>query len=347
MNKPSHRGLVATVTLLASAWASAQTPSKVVIERLDPALDAIVSSDAKLELLDDHFGTTEGPVWIQEGRSGYLLFSDIPANVIYKWAPEGGVSVFLERSGYTGTDMSNVGAQSTSGRLAVIVLGSNGLALDPQGRIVIAAHGDRNVVRLEKDGRRVVLAERYDGKRFSGPNDVVVKSNGALYFTDNIFGLRGRDKSPARELTFNGVYLVKDGRVELLDKDPQGGSPNGITLSPDERHLYVGSGGKILRYDIRPDDTLANQQIVIESGTDGMKTDEKGNLYLTTRGAVVIVSPTGKHLGTIQLPQTPGIATTTTNVAFGDADRRTLYIAARTHLYRIRLNVAGPPPPGR
>jgi len=332
------------VTVLAGAWGAAQTPGGRTVEKLSPALDAIVSSDAKLELLDDHFGTTEGPIWIQEGQSGYLLFSDIPANVIYKWAPGSGVSVFLEKSGYTGTDISNVGAQSTSGRLAVIVLGSNGLALDPQGRVVIATHGDRNIVRLERDGKRVVLADRYDGKRFNGPNDLVVKSNGALYFTDNIFGLRGRDKSPARELPFNGVYLVKDGKVVLLDKDPQGGSPNGIALSPDERHLYIGSGGKILRYEIQPDDTIANQQIVLESGTDGMKLDEKGNLYLTTRGAVVILSAEGKPLGTIHLPVVLGVSPTTTNVAFGDADRKTLYIAARTHLYRIRLNVAGPRP---
>lgn len=341
--KKRSGALLVMVTVLTGAWGGAQTPGGAV-ERLDQALDAIVSSDAKLELLDDHFGTTEGPLWIQEGQSGYLLFSDIPANVIYKWTPGSGLSVFLENSGYTGTDISNVGAQSTSGRLAVIVLGSNGLALDPQGRVVIATHGDRNVVRLEHDGRRVVLADRYDGKRFSGPNDLVAKSNGALYFTDNIFGLRGRDKSPARELPFNGVYLVKDGKVELLDKDPQGGSPNGIALSPDEKHLYVGSGGKILRYEIQPDDTIAHEHVVIESGTDGMKVDEKGNLYLTTRGAVLIVSAEGKRLGTIQLPKVPGISTTTTNVAFGDADRKTLYITARTHLYRIRLNVPGPRP---
>jgi gluconolactonase len=342
MKKAAGCVLLAMVTVLAGPWAGAQSPGGRAVERLDPALDAIVSPDATPELLDDHFGTTEGPIWIQEGQAGYLLFSDIPANVIYKWAPGSGVSVFLEKSGYTGTDISNVGAQSTSGRLAVIVLGSNGLALDPQGRVVIATHGDRNIVRLENDGRRVVLADRYDGKRFSGPNDLVIKSNGALYFTDNIFGLRGRDKSPARELPFNGVYLVKDGKVQLLDKNPQGGSPNGIALSPDEKLLYVGSGGKIVRYEIQPDDTIANQHVLLESGTDGMKADERGNLYLTTRGAVVIVSAEGKHLGTIHLPGTPGVPTTTTNVAFGDADRKTLYIAARTHLYRIRLKVAGP-----
>jgi gluconolactonase len=342
MKKASGCVLFVMAAVLAGPSGSAQIAGGTVVERLDPALDAIVSSDAKLELLDDHFGTSEGPIWVQEGQNGYLLFSDIPANVIYKWTPGSGVSVFLENSGYTGTDISNVGAQSTSGRLAVIVLGSNGLALDPQGRVVMATHGDRNIVRLERDGRRVVLADRYDGKRFSGPNDLVVKSNGALYFTDNIFGLRGRDKSPARELPFNGVYLVKDGRVDLMDKDPQGGSPNGIALSPDEKYLYVGSGGKIVRYEIRPDDILANPQVVIASGTDGMKADEKGNLYLTTRGGVVIVSPEGRHLGTIRLPTLAGIAPTTTNVAFGDADRKTLYITARTQLYRIRLNVAGP-----
>lgn len=340
---PTAAGLVA-VMLLALSLVRAQTPNGQVVERLDPAIDSIVSADAKLELLGEHFGTTEGPLWIQEGPSGHLLFSDIPANVIYKWTPDGKVSVFLEKSGFTGADNSNVGAQSTSGRLAVIGLGSNGLALDPQGRIVIATHGDRNIARLEKDGTRTVVADRYDGKRFNGPNDLVVKSNGALYFTDTRFGLRGGDQSPARELPFYGVYLVKDGKVVLLEKDPQGGAPNGIALSPDEQYLYVGSGGKILRYEIRPDDTIANGRIVIESGSDGMKVDEKGNLYLTADGGVLIVSAEGKRLGVIPAKV---LGNRTTNVAFGDRDRMTLYITVRTHVYRIRLKVAGSRSPGR
>jgi gluconolactonase len=334
------------VTVLAFAGAGAQTPTDRAVVKFDPALDAIVAPDAKLEQLGDCFGIAEGPVWVSEGRNGYLLFSDIAANVIYKWAPgptpAGQTSVFLEKSGFTGTDNTNVGSQSTSGRLAVIALGSNGLTLDPEGRLVIATHGDRNLVRLEKDGRRTVLADRYDGKRFSGPNDLVIKSNNALYFTDAIFGLRNREKSPDRELPFHGVYLVKEGRVVLLEKDPYGGMPNGIALSPDEKYLYVGSARKIIRYEIQPDDTIRNGQIVIEASTDGMKTDVKGNIYLSWNEGVTVYSPDGKKLGLIQQPKQVG--NTASNLAFGDADGKTLYVTARTHLYRIRLKVAGPRP---
>lgn len=336
------RFAVACVVLLASAWSGAQARNDGAIVRLDPALDAIVSPDAKLELLGECFGIAEGPVWVSEPRGGYLLFSDIAANVIYKWQAGRQTTVFLEQSGFTGTDNTNVGAQSTSGRLPVIALGSNGLALDHEGRVIIATHGDRNVVRLEKDGRRTVVADRYDGKRFSGPNDLVMKSNGALYFTDAIFGLRGRDKSPARELPFNGVYLVKDGRVVLLEKDPFGGMPNGVTLSPDEKHLYVGSARKIIRYEIQPDDTIRNGVVLIEAITDGMKVDSKGNLYLTANDGVTVVSGDGKRLGTIQPPKL--IGNSASNVAFGDADGKTLYVTARTHLYRIRLKISGPRP---
>ena len=335
-----------SVMFLATALVRAQTPAGGVIERFDPALDAIVSTNAKVELLAGDFGIAEGPVWIEDRPTGYLLFSDIAANVIYKWTPDGQVSVFLEKSGYTGGDPLNVGGQVNSGargRLAVIALGSNGLTLDPQGRVVIASHGDRNIARLEKDGTRTVLADRHDGKRFNGPNDLVVKSNGALYFTDAVFGLRGGAKSPAREMPFFGVFLVKDGKVAVVDKDPQGGSPNGIALSPDEKYLYVGSGGKILRYDIQPNDMAANGRVLIESGTDGMKVDQKGNLYLTANGNVLIVSPEGKRLGQIRLPG-EAAGNGALNLGFGDSDAKTLYITAQTRLYRIRLNVPGTRP---
>ena len=330
---------------VATALVRAQTPAGGVIERFDPALDALVSAKAKVELLAGDFGIAEGPVWIEDRPTAYLLFSDIPANVIYKWTPDGQVSVFLAKSGYTGSDPLNVGGQVDSGargRLAVIALGSNGLTLDPQGRVVIATHGDRNIARLEKDGTRTVLADRYDGKRFNGPNDLVVKSNGALYFTDAVYGLRGGAKSPAREMPFFGVFLVKDGKVEVVDKDPQGGSPNGIALSPDEKYLYVGSGGKILRYDIQPNDMAANGRVLIESGTDGMKVDQKGNLYLTN-GNVLIVSPAGKRLGQIRLPGEVA-GNRALNLGFGDSDAKTLYITAQTRLYRVRLNVPGTRP---
>ena len=325
------------------------------IQRLNPALDEIIASDAKLEVLGEHFGLTEGPVWVPEGRTGYLLFSDCAANVIYKWAPGGALAVFLEKSGYTGTDFLNVGQQTVSGgRVAILLIGSNGLTLDPQSRLVITAMADRNIARIEKNGTRTILADRYEGRRFSGPNDIVVKSDGAVYFTDSVNGLRGGGEGPARELPFNGFYLVKNGRFTLLggDKGHPGDFPNGITLSPDEKHLYVTAGfRKTLRYDVLADDTVANPEPFIDAGNDGIKVDRKGNVYSTVQGnAIWITSPEGRHLGTLEMPQStrePRPRIVVTNMAFGDADGKTLYITACTHLFRIRLKVAGMRPAER
>ncbi len=331
---------------LAIAQAPAARPFKIV--QLDPALKDIVAAEAKLETLGDHFGLTEGPVWVQQGDNGYLLFSDNAGNQIYKWTAREAFSVFLPKSGYTGSDVMNVGAQTvTGGGVAILLIGSNGLTLDTQGRLIITAMTDRKVVRLEKDGTRTVLADRYDGKRFSGPNDIAAKSDGAIYFTDTVWGLRGADKSPDRELPYSGFFLIKDGKVTLLggDKDSPGNAPNGIALSPDEKHLYVTAGAaKTMRYDVLPDDTVANPVKFQDGGNDGIKVDVKGNLYTSGRDEVWITSPEGRRLGTLQMPQfatepRPRIAVT--NLAFGDADSKTLYITACTHVFRIRLRVAG------
>jgi len=345
---------IAVVVAATLSWpvARAQTTggTSFRIERLDPALDEIVSPDAALETLGDRFALTEGPVWVPEGQDGYLLFSDNAANVIYKWERNRPLSVFLEKSGYTGADVTNVGAQTIAGRVAILLIGSNGLALDPEGRLVVTAMTDRTVYRLEKDGARTMLADRFEGKRFNGPNDIVVKSNGAVYFTDTVWGLRGADKSPARELPFSGFYLIKNGQVTLLggDRDSPGAAPNGITLSPDERFLYVTAGGqRTMRYEIRPDDTVANGRLFVEHGSDGMRVDRKGNLYTTsggTPGRIQITSPEGKPLGRFHLPQLAGEPrprVCATNVAFGDADDRGLYITACTHLFRIRMKTPG------
>jgi gluconolactonase len=347
------RKVLVAVVLLRSVLTYGQTAPPVDrpfhIQRIDSALDQIIASDAKLEVLGEHFGLTEGPVWVPEGRTGYLLFSDCAANVIYKWTRPGALSVFLEKSGYTGTNILNVGQQTVSGgRVAILLIGSNGLTVDPQGRLIITAMADRNIVRLEKDGERTILADRYDGRRFSGPNDIVVKSNGSVYFTDSVNGLRGGAASPDRELPFNGFYLVKNGKVTLLggDREHPGDFPNGIAFSPDEKHLYVTAGfRKTLRYDVLPDDTVVNPQLFMNAGIDGMKADRKGNLYSSVQGNEIwITSAEGKHLGTLQLPQStrePRPRIVATNMAFGDTDGKTLYITACTHLFRIRLRVAG------
>ena len=335
----------ATVTVAAQQPSDSpqSRPALNVVVRLDPALDALLSPNTKPELLKgDYFGAVEGPVWVGTG-GGYLLFSDMAANVIYKWTPQGQLSVFLEKSGYTGNDLNNVGGQYTNGRLHLLLIGSNGLTLDRQGRLIIAGMTDRNVTRVEKDGTRTTLADRYEGKRLNSPNDLVVKSDGAIYFTETTSGIRGRDEGPARELPFHGVYMIKDGVLRLLDKDPQGTAPNGIAFSPDERILYVNGGTKITAYDVRPDDTVTNPRVLIDLGgangvpgnTDGMKVDRSGNIYCSGPGGVWIVSPQGKHLGTI-VP-----AERVANLAFGDADSKALYMVGGRSLWRIRVNTPG------
>jgi gluconolactonase len=355
------RAAFAVLALAVSVTAYAQTPAEpperpFSIVRVDPALDSIIAPDAKLELVADGFGLTEGPVWRPEGNSGALLLSDLTANVIYQWKPSG-VSVFLDKAGYSGGDINNAGTQTRRGRMAVIMIGPNGTALDPQGRLVWCASPDRTLVRLEKDGSRTVVAEKYDGKRFNGPNDLVIRSDGAIYFTDSDFGLRGSSKSPLKELSFNGVYLVTDGRTTLLLDDKKlGGFPNGITLSPDEKYLYLSSGfTKMMRYELAADGTLGAGTVFFAGGegiVDGMKTDNQGNLYSTGGagpGAVRISSSQGKHLGTLHLPvsnREPRQQICATNVAFGDADGKSLFITACTALYRIRVKVPGLRGPG-
>ena len=329
---------LAAALLVTALQVQPQGANEVV--RLDPALDQIISADTKVEKLAGGFGFVEGPVWVRSG--GYLLFSDIPANAINKWTPDGKVSVFLKPSGFTGSDPSDVGSQNNNGQTLVTLLGSNGVTLDRQGRVVFCTHGDRDVVRIEKDGKRTVLADRFEGKRLNSPNDLVFKSDGALYFTDPTAGLRKRDDDPKKELPFNGVYLLKDGKLQVLDKTYA--TPNGIAVAPGEKVLYVNDTTRklIMRYEVQPDDTIANGKVFIDMNSDqaagvpdGMKVDQKGNVYCTGPGGFWIMSPEGKHLGTIKTPELPA------NMAFGDADAKTLYLTARTGLYRIRLKVAG------
>jgi gluconolactonase len=341
--------------ILQPAIGYAQTPAPAPrpfrIVKLDPALDAIVAPDAELELLGDRFGLTEGPVWVPDGRDGYLLFSDLISNVIYRWSPGGEISVFLEQSGYSGGEITKAGYQTRRGRMAVLLIGPNGLSLDAQGRLIYLATPDRTVMRLEHDGARTVLADRYDGKRFNGPNDLAIRSDGAIYMTDSVFGLRDGLANPAADLPFSGVYLIKDGTTELLynNADNPGGWPNGVALSPDERHLYMNAGFQnILRYEVAADGTIANGEVFIAGeGSDGMKVDRQGNLYTTSGagpGEVRITSPEGRRIGVLELPilaGEPQAQVCATNVAFGGSENRTLYITACEHVYRIILNVPG------
>lgn len=338
--------LILLLILLVSGLSIAVGEDWNFVARINQGLSEIVPDDAQVERVSGNFGFLEGPVWVRKG--GYLLFSDIPANVIYKFNPaDGKVSVAVPYSGFSGADPSNVGMQINNGQTTVTLLGSNAVTIDPQGRIVYCAHGDHQIVRIESDGRRTVLASEFEGKRLNSPNDLVYKSDGALYFTDPPAGLRDGDKDAKKELPFNGVYLLKSGKLQVVVKDMT--LPNGLAFTPDEKYLYVNDSVKktIMRHAVQPDDTLSSGQLFIDMSADkapgapdGMKVDQKGNVYCTGPGGFWIISPEGRHLGTVLSTELPA------NLAFGDADSKTLYLTARTGLYRIRLKIPGLLPTG-
>ena len=306
-----------------------QVETKIL--RMDAALDAIVSADAKIEKLAGGFLFTEGPVWVRDG--GYLLFSDPNNNTIYRWSEEDGVSVYRTHSGYSGMDIGEYGQP-----------GSNGLTLDAQGRLTINEHGNRRVTRLEKNGQLTVLADGYQGKRLNSPNDLVYRSDGALYFTDPPFGLPKFFNDPRKELPFSGVYCLINSEVKLVSTDLSG--PNGLAFSPDEKYLYVDNWDEkrkvIMRYEVNPDGSLSNGQVFFDATNepgddawDGMKIDVRGNLYLSGPDGLWVISQEGKHLGTIVGPEHPH------NLAWGGEDHKTLYLAAQTGLYRLTVNLPG------
>jgi gluconolactonase len=301
------------------------------IERLDPAFDQLVAKDAALEKLAEGFTWAEGPVWLD----GALLFSDVPQNTIYRWKPGATkAEVFLKPSGQL---TPAPGFREP---------GSNGLTHDARGRLLLAQHGERRIARYE-DGKFTALAERFEGKRFNSPNDLVVRRNGDIYFTDPPYGLEGIEKSPLRELTIQGVFrLTPDGKVTLLASDIL--FPNGIAFSPDEKTLYVGStDGKtprIMAFDVRADGSVANERLFFDAvpvmkdgtrgGCDGMKVDRDGNVWTTGPGGIVVISPTGKILGRL-LTGEP-----TANCGWGD-DGSTLYITANMFLLRLKTTTKG------
>lgn len=302
------------------------------IERADPGLDELIAPDAKVEVLAEGFEWSEGPVWIPEG--GYLLFSDVPKNVIYRWKEGQGVDVFLKPSGYTG--FRERGGES----------GSNGLALDPQGRLLVCQHGDRRVARWEK-GCFITLAHEYNGKPLNSPNDLVVKSNGDIYFTDPPYGMTAEAKQDPNALDFCGVYRIsRDGTLTLLTQEMT--RPNGIAFSPDEKTLYVAQSDPErplwMAFPVQSDGTLGPGRVFFDAKPwqeaklpglpDGMKVDQKGNLFATGPGGVNIFRPDGTFLGRIR------VKVPTANCAFGN-DGSVLYITADMYLLRVRTKTKG------
>jgi sugar lactone lactonase YvrE len=267
------------------------------------------------EQLATGFQFTEGPIWMPDGS---LLFSDIPADRIYRWSPNDGAVVWREPSGH-----------------------ANGLTLDQQGLLIACEHGNRRVSRTEPDGSVVTLADSFQGKRLNSPNDVVVRSDGTIYFTDPPYGIRLEE----REQPCNGLYRIRtDGTLDLLADDFD--RPNGLAFSPDESVLYVDDSPRrhVRAFDVNPDGTLVDSRVIADmdhpqpGSPDGMKIDIQGHLYVTGATGIWVFEPDGTCLGVVVTPEKPA------NCAWGDADCKSLYITARTALYRVRVQVPGVAP---
>jgi gluconolactonase len=317
------------VSSSAAPTAGAQ-PGVGSISRLDPALDQIVPKDAVIEKIAGGFTFTEGPLWRPQEQ--VLWFSDVVGNVVRQSSASGAVKELIQKAG---GDPGNVPPGG--------FVGPNGEIADKDGYVLICQHTGRRIVRVGKDLQMAPLVERYQGKRLNSPNDLVYRSDGALYFTDPPYGLAKQDEDPAKEIPFNGVYRLKNGKVDAIVKDLT--RPNGIAFSPDQKVLYIANSDEKhkvwMRYDVAENGTAGNGRVFFdvtaekEDGLpDGMKVDSLGNVYGSGPGGVWVFSPDGKHLGTIKPPETPA------NCNWGD-DGKSLYITARTGLYRIKLAVAG------
>lgn len=327
--------MVAVVISAGLAEMAAQAPAPIPtsqgkVVRLDRALGSIIKTDAVIEKVAGGLGFVEGPVWTREYA---LLFSDLPANAVMKLSAGKQPTLFLKPSGYTGSEPRREGSY----------VGSNGLTIDREGRLILAEHGDRRVTRIRRDGTREVIADKYLRMRFNSPNDVVQKGDGNIYFTDPPYGLPEQMADPQKELPFSGVYRAAYGRVQLMAQGLD--FPNGLAFSPDEKYLYVSSSDENnrlwMRYDVRGDGILGAGKIFYDARKDplrgvpdGMKVDARGNLFATGPGGVVIISEKAKMLGRIELPEQPS------NVAWGD-DGKSLYITARTSIYRVKVLTGG------
>jgi gluconolactonase len=325
--------VTATLTLRGETVQAPKSIGQIVKE--DARLDQVVAPGSVFEVIGSGFDWSEGPLWVK--RDGFLLFSNIPPNSIMKWKPGEGVTLFMKPSGYTGV--------APYGREP----GSNGLTLDREGRLILAEHGDRRIARLEWNGGKRTLADNYQGKRLNSPNDVIVKSNGDIYFTDPIYGLPGREKDTEhRELDFCGVFRwsSKTGAVTLLTKELS--RPNGLAFSPDEKTLYVANSDPEraiwMAYPVKDDGTIGAGKLVrdvtkmvskeLPGLPDGMKVDAKGTLFATGPGGVHVMLPDGTLLGRLETGQA------TSNCAWGE-DGTVLFMTANMYVARVKTLTKG------
>lgn len=332
--KNIHLSVAMLLFAISLSFAQNTYPTIGKIIRNDAQLDALLAPDAKIEVLASGFVWAEGPVWVKEGN--YLLFSDVPQNTIFKWNAKEGLTPFLHPSGFTGA--GNYGDEP----------GSNGLTLDKQGRLITAEHGDRRISAMPlTDGGKVTLADKYQGKRFNSPNDVVQHSSGAYYFTDPPYGMPKKEKDPTREIDWFGVYRIgRDGVVTLLTKDLT--RPNGLAFSPDEKTLYIAQSDPekavIMSFPVKTDGSLGEGKLFFDATSmskqglpglpDGLKVDHKGYVWCTGPGGVLILTPSGQLLGRIETGEA------TANCGWGD-DGSTLYITADMFLCRIKTKTKG------
>jgi len=325
--------LVFAVALLTVACSTPPAPEKPAavgsIVRLDPAFDALIPKEAQIEKLAGGFTFIEGPIW---RPSGVLWFSDVIGNVVRQWSPDGKVTEILNPGGYDGNSLPAGGYN-----------GPNGMTADRDGAVLLCQHGNRRIVRISKGMQVSTLVDKFEGKKLNSPNDLVYRSDGSLYFTDPPYGFPKQDTDPAKELKFNGVFRLTEGKLRVVIKNVT--RPNGIAFSPDQKTLYIANSdekNKVwMAYNVADDGTVGNGRVFAdvtaekENGVpDGMKVDERGNVYGSGPGGIWVFSPAGKHLGTIKTPETAA------NCNWGD-DWKSLYITAGTGLYRIKLAVAG------
>ncbi len=312
-----HAMLILSVCLPTIALAFASLAANGSATEAESIWDDILPAGAEVEKLVGGFRFIEGPVWMPTET---LVFSDIPGDTLYEWKGDGQPEVFRSPSN-----------------------NANGNTLDRQGRLITCEHGSRKVTRTDRGGTVTVIAERYEGRLLNSPNDVVVRSNGDIYFTDPPYGV----KKDQEEIGFNGVYrLSPEGTLTALVKDFN--RPNGLAFSPDEKRLYIDDTAEkhIRVFDVQADGSLANGRVfAVVTGEkpgvpDGMRVDTLGNVYCTGSGGVQVFTSSGKRLGTIDVPEVAA------NCAWGDGDRKTLYITASAGLYRIRLKIAGVPTGG-